>query len=550
MNCAPMIGRTCYLHKFLVTPKFTTNDFGGGRFLELLSSPNDFGLLSTKKLPSLAKMTFFITLGEIGVEISSVPVTVSLSEENDLVRLRNFHATLFTDVMQIRQSFLAFDYTNQENAFFIVPVTNDTIDWKTVDAFQTLPEFEQMSAEGREGMTFSEDDYMFKVVSPVYRMQQQRYIVTKIHSDKTPNSPFPNDVHSSYAEYFLEKYYKSIMNAEQFLIEVKGLTQNLNFLIPGEAEGGSKKFVSKGPELLVPELCHNYRFPGDLCLKAILLPSILNRLHYLLHADALRKKINNYLSVRVDNYKPRPVITKALRRPVLENVTGECFSSKSIVFPDPEQTPARYISNNEIVPLNDILQYPWPEVYEPISLERNQNDIYPIDLIYFSGFVNKRIRDVNEYKRKWKANGYSMRSGNLAICDATIEEKSKIQLLHIDANGPCNGPEQCDILAAITAASAGDVFDGERLELMGDSFLKFAISFYLLQKYPSWHEGFLSACKGQMVSNRNLCYLAIENKIPGIININKFNPKSDWAPPLFCLPMDVKVSKKKGGHFR
>lgn len=548
-----MTGRKCYLHRFAITPKFVTerNDFGGWKFFELLSSQNDFGLLTTKKLPDLAKMSFYITLGEIDVEISGA-VDVLIDDENDLHRLRSFHATLFADVLQIRQPFLAYDFRNAENSFFIVPmVATTTIDWNVIDEFQSLATFEQLSESVRSGMEFREDDYLFRVVSPVYRVdQKQRYIVTSIHTDKTPNSPFPNDNHGSYAEYFMEKYYKSIVNAEQFLIEVKGVTQSLNFLTPGEADCGSRKFISKGPELLVPELCHNYRFPGDLCLKAILIPSILHRLHYLLHADTMRNKILDYLNVQVDDYQPKPVLTKMLRRPVIERVVdSDGFSSRSIIIPDPNQTPARNVSNNEIIPLNDVLQYPWAEVYEPANLQRNQTELYPIDLVYYHGFVNKKLRDVTEHKVNVKSNWYTYTATSMnAICDANIDEKSHIRLLHIDVDGPFNGPEQCDILAALTSASAGDVFDMERLELMGDSFLKFTVSFYLLQKHPTWHEGFLTACKGRMVSNRNLCYLAIAQSIPGIINVNKFNPKSDWAPPLFSVPSEVIVSAQK--HLR
>lgn len=169
MNCSPVIGKTCYLHRFSIKPKFTTtpNDFGGGRFFKLLSSANDFGLLTTKKLPNLAVMSFFITLGEIGVEVLA-PIKFVLNEADcDLHRLRNFHATLFADVLQIRQTFLAYDYTNQENSYFIVPVTNNKINWQLVDAFQTIPEFEQLPEDKRLGMKFREEDYLFKVVSPV-----------------------------------------------------------------------------------------------------------------------------------------------------------------------------------------------------------------------------------------------------------------------------------------------------------------------------------------------------------------------------------------------
>ncbi|KAJ6637389.1 Endoribonuclease Dicer [Pseudolycoriella hygida] len=549
MNCAPTIEKTCYLHRLVITPKFRPEkeDFGGNQFFRLLSSGDDLGILTSKELPNLAAMTFFITLGEIHVEVAT-STKIELRESNSLERLRNFHASVFTDILQIQIPFLVYDYSNEQNAYFIVPVRNNNICWNLVDDFQSVPQFQQLSEESRAGMTFQEDDYMFRVVSPVYRADQnQRYIVTKIHTDKTPNSAFPNDIHTSYAQYFMEKYYKTVVNSEQFLIEVKGVTQSLNFLTPGDGDCGSRKFISKGPELLVPELCHNYMFPGDLCLKAILIPSILHRLHYLLHADMLRTKIMNYLNVKpIGKYNPKPVLTKMLRRPVLQGASNEDAVTNSIMFPDPNQTPARNLSKNEIVSLNDVLQYPWPEAYEPVNLDRYPTDVYPIDLHYYHGFINMRLKDVAQHKIKSKPSYDTMwPKGNLAVCDAEVDEKSKINLLQIPADGPSIGPEQCDILEALTSSSCGDIFDMERLELIGDSFLKFSVSFYLLQKHSTWHEGFLTSCKGGMVSNRNLCYLAIGKNIPGIININKFNPKNDWTPPLYTLPPIIKEVTKE-----
>lgn len=101
--------------------------------------------------------------------------------------------------------------------------------------------------------------------------------------------------------------------------------------------------------------------------------------------------------------------------------------------------------------------------------------------------------------------------------------------------------EQLNVLNAITTAGAADIFNMERVEVLGDSFLKFAVSLYLLHKFPNWNEGYLTTMKGKMVSNKNLLYLAstLNTDIPGMIISTAFAPKINWVPPLFSLPKNV-----------
>lgn len=53
----------------------------------------------------------------------------------------------------------------------------------------------------------------------------------------------------------------------------------------------------------------------------------------------------------------------------------------------------------------------------------------------------------------------------------------------------------------------------ERLELLGDSVLKYTTSCHLFLKYPKKHEGQLSGQRSRAVSNSTLHRLAIERKI-------------------------------------
>lgn len=103
----------------------------------------------------------------------------------------------------------------------------------------------------------------------------------------------------------MEKYAHEIgriVNSEQFLIGEKGITSDLNCLNAGEGDDGGHRHSARQSEMeyLIPELCHKFRYPGDLWLKATVLPTTLHRITYILHAECLRIKIN--ITKIVDRY--------------------------------------------------------------------------------------------------------------------------------------------------------------------------------------------------------------------------------------------------------
>jgi endoribonuclease Dicer len=61
------------------------------------------------------------------------------------------------------------------------------------------------------------------------------------------------------------------------------------------------------------------------------------------------------------------------------------------------------------------------------------------------------------------------------------------------------GPSPCDIIQTLTMSNANDFFNLERLETIGDSFLKFAVTIYLYCTYPRIHEGKLSYLRSLQV---------------------------------------------------
>ncbi|CAI9730629.1 endoribonuclease Dicer-like [Octopus vulgaris] len=112
-------------------------------------------------------------------------------------------------------------------------------------------------------------------------------------------------------------------------------------------------------------------------------------------------------------------------------------------------------------------------------------------------------------------------------------------LLDTDIELSCYiGPSPCIILQALTMSNANDFFSLERLETIGDSFLKYAITVYLYCQYPGIHEGKLSYLRSKQVSNYNLYRLGRKKGLPERMVSAKFEPYENWLPPGYVINED------------
>jgi dsRNA-specific ribonuclease len=82
---------------------------------------------------------------------------------------------------------------------------------------------------------------------------------------------------------------------------------------------------------------------------------------------------------------------------------------------------------------------------------------------------------------------------------------------------------------ALTASSARDPVDYQRLEFLGDSVLKFLASIGLVDEHPLWHEGYLSGAKDRIVSNAASSKYAIARKLSKWIITKSFTGLK-WKP--------------------
>lgn len=101
------------------------------------------------------------------------------------------------------------------------------------------------------------------------------------------------------------------------------------------------------------------------------------------------------------------------------------------------------------------------------------------------------------------------------------------------------GPSPCLILQALTMSNANDGLNLERLETIGDSFLKYAITSYLFCTFENIHEGKLSHLRSKQVSNVHLYRLGRRRGLGGVMVATKFEPHDNWLPPGYHIPKEL-----------
>jgi endoribonuclease Dicer len=102
------------------------------------------------------------------------------------------------------------------------------------------------------------------------------------------------------------------------------------------------------------------------------------------------------------------------------------------------------------------------------------------------------------------------------------------------------GPGPSVILQALTMSNASDGINLERLETVGDSFLKYSITAYLYCTHLSMHEGKLSFLRSTEISNANLYRLGKSKNLGDIMSATKFEPNDNWLAPGYYVASSTK----------
>lgn len=540
----PQAGQISYLHVIEVIPTYSCpSENRNLHFYNLLNNRAGFAILSSKKMPQLPDFPIYMNVGSLNIKlrINNSQVNLSPDELNDL---KKFHWLIFKEVLNLIKNFMIYDNDNKENSFLIVPVNDKwKIDWEIVRGNKSIkklftPKYNQLAiTDGNESHIVVDNQLSdWQLVAPNYRSATNMYIITAICDELTPKSMFPTEDYHTYTQYFWERHNLEITNMTQPLLEVKPISNKINCIKPRGNKSASKKKREDLEEHLIPELCYGIKFPALYWLKATVLPSIIYRINQLLIAEDLRCKIVieaglGSLNLPMEHVKLwQPSMIKEYDNEELP----ESLMQLDTTLEDNE-SPDRSTSNLALAsPDIDILsldssRYPWSKGDEPCDLDRNIENLQLIDINYYCQFA-KQIVNTTEaiIKGKYYRKGYFTKPNVTVPCLKVLTKDIK-----------SIGPSPVDIMSALTAKAAHDLFDLERLETLGDSYLKFITSLYLFEKHPLGSEGYLTNYKGRIIGNRHLYYCGNSKNLSGRLSVDKFEAESDFVVPSYVSPRQI-----------
>ena len=129
------------------------------------------------------------------------------------------------------------------------------------------------------------------------------------------------------------------------------------------------------------------------------------------------------------------------------------------------------------------------------------------------------------------------------IADGTYKDVSSSPTLTFAPGHQSTGPDCGLLLQALTPKGANDVFNLERLEVLGDAFVKL-VSTVSVSHSQTWE---LTKTRSPFVANLTLYTLAKQKGLTGKIQ-SSFRPMEAWLPPRFALPVDGLASSPRSPY--
>ncbi len=540
-----------------------------------------FGAITSKPIVNKCSFPVFVKTGR--VEVDFVPLNSIEINDQQKKLIEKFHSYTFSQVLGLGNSELGF---SRESPFslLVVPMNSSRqIDWNFIEFISKQNEFELKPVPISDRLNFEFDRSLYKdcVFTPWYRndITPQFYNVIKI-TDLNPKSAFSGSKkYETYEHYFREEYKVEISNKNQLLIEGKQLqnfAQTKWFVV--------KKQKAKAMDQIqnfVPELVTIHPFPSSLWRQALCLPAILYRLNYLFLAEELRQTIyletkpnigflepfNNKLNL--DSETPLEDMdtfeTEYKRAHSFDEYDDECDGHPFDFDSDPNGLVNLFIKplkkksrNNYSVIRIESDPRRSQSSFGKINFSVNQiniNTVTDIDINSLLEMTDVLINQFNFYFQRSK-NAKNLNLNGITFDQMDSETKNAIQSNCPPSYGsafpfifsgdiessiretydaknedPIRGPTADLLLNALTLLNANDGFNLERLETIGDSFLKFVTTVNLYYSCPELDEGRLSYLRSIQICNCNLYHIGREKEIFESLVATKFYPKQNWLPP-------------------
>lgn len=538
-----------YLHIIHLQPEFERREeLMQSSFYDIYTSDLCYGLITPNAVPTIADFPIYVNYGTLTTKLDVNVAQVVLTEQ-DIVDIKTFNFNVFSKILDCLRHFLIFDNGRDAECMILVPVEKNStrIDFDVLRNHKQIKESSvELTREEKLSLNVTTDSYLKKIVSPWYR-DMGDYLVTEVSLNKSAQSPFPNYSFASYEDYFDQKHSVKLVNPSLPLLFVKGLTKKTNFIKPlGEL---AKRKKEKNYDFLdihlIPELVVKQDFPSSLWIQASLLPTIISRLSFMFRLELLRSKIATETKLGqpvVMNKKPLELDRHLLTyEPRLEKP-----KTSNVLVPDTNEEPVAPALTNINVNKDYTkkmleLEYPWKDSEEPKDIERNLN-VTVLEVDYYEKFISKPTCD----SERMLKNLIPMRRQQQQLALTYLKDYVEKPIMLLEEKSLDEGPELCVLYKAMTTAKANDIVNMERLETLGDSFLKLFSSMYIYLKFPKFNEGSATQLKGRLVSNINLYYLAKNKNIAGIMKVNDLQ-MVDWLPPGFKIPdvLEQRITAKE-----
>ncbi|CAG9860697.1 unnamed protein product [Phyllotreta striolata] len=528
-----------YLHIIQLQPEYNkrVSSINDSTLYDMQFGDSCYGLITAKPMPSLCDFPIYDSFGTIMVSLEVNRGTVVLTE-SDLSHVKRFHVDVLDGVLDVLKPFVLFDNGDEPEMMLLVPVDRESgrVDWDVLRKEHVFHQIAELSSSEKASLVVNRDTYLNKIVHPWYRRDNTTYLVTEVCESKNADSPFPDNGFSTFREYFQKRHNITLVNPALPLLLVKSVTKNVNFVKPKTKTAVKRKYTNEElAEYLPAELVVRQEFPGNLWIQAKFLPTVLSKISFILQIEELRCTI-----VTEKEGLGRRNVT--VRRPLALDKT--LLTYEPYTEDHHSELPP---SSEEDTPISSLLkvnkdfnnkklesQYPWKDIDEPIDIERNVN-VSSMDIEHYEAFVNQRLVGSSRELKNIVPHASPQR---LALTYLKTVDIVTIKLLELPVSEQ-EGPELCEFYRALTSAKANDIVNLERLETLGDSFIKYMTTVYIYLRFPQYDEGRSTALKGKMVSNRNLFYLARRRRITGCIRFHDVK-KDDWLPPGMTVPGEMR----------
>lgn len=474
--------RPCFLNIInmtLVEPLPKTLNPRGRPLYDPAKTPRALALLCTVKLPSVNPFPVFTKCGKILVTVTACETPFILTDQN-IQDIEDFHKFIFSDALWLK-GLIEFLPCVAPNSYYICPVIKEKIDWDFIISTKQHPyQREKLKTKATvERTPFDLEKFSDAVLMRSYKIDTWKtelptfHYVAKICYDMTPKSPFElDDKFKTYQEYFFAKYNVLIYDMEQPLLE----TVQMGGLHLWKPLYVSPKEVFDDNTVLskTKQRHRNYKehLVPELCIIHPF-PSIF--FFKVTCLPTVLFRLNGLLLAE----EIRRAIAREARvgaAKLTDNATWQPFHLER----------RNKLLNEYLFQIGELKEVP-------------KNEIIPCDI----------VKDVS--------------SNEITSFEAKIDLKTHI------------GPSPSLLLQALTAKGAGDEIDLERLEIIGDSFLKYSMSIKSYIKYPDFDEGRLTRFRSRLIQNLNLYQQAKKKKLPEYLITSRFHCNKTWLPPCYVV---------------